>query len=72
MQFSISQRTLLDVLNAENELYAARGNQYAGLYAVTTGELRVLAAMGKLLETFGVDLNATPPDGSARVREAAR
>lgn len=58
LQFSIGQRTLLDVLNAENELFTAKSNQSTGLYAVTGGELRVLAAMGKLLETLGVDINA--------------
>ena len=60
LQFSIGRRTLLDVLNAENELFSARGSQYTGMHAVTLGELRVLAAMGKLLETLGVNLDATP------------
>ena len=66
LQFSIGQRTLLDVLNAENELFSAKSSQYAGLIAVTFGELRVLAAMGKLLESLGVDLAATPPTGRER------
>ena len=65
-QFSIGQRTLLDVLNAENELYSARGGEYSGSYAVTLGELRVLAAMGKLLEALGVNANATPQTRLAR------
>lgn len=60
LQFSISQRTLLDVLNAENELFAAKSSQYAGLLAVTIGELRVLSAMGRLLDTLGVEVDATP------------
>ena len=59
-QFSIGQRTLLDVLNAENELFSARGSQYSGSYAVTLGELRVLAAMGRLLEAIGVGVDAVP------------
>ena len=58
LQFSIGQRTLLDVLNAENELYSAKSSQHTGLYAVALGELRVLAAMGRLLATLGVDLDA--------------
>jgi adhesin transport system outer membrane protein len=66
LQFSIGQRTLLDVLNAENELFAAKSSHYTGLLAVTIGELRVLAAMGKLLQALGVDLNATPPAGKER------
>ncbi len=70
LQFSIGQRTLLDVLNAENELFAARSSEYTGAYAVTLGELRVLAAMGRLLETLGVDINA-PPRTQFAEREAA-
>ena len=57
LQFSIGQRTLLDVLNAENELFTARSSQYTGAYALTLGELRLLAAMGRLLETLGVSVN---------------
>ena len=56
LQFTIGQRTLLDVLNAENELFTARSNQYTVASAVTAGELRVLATMGRLLDTLGVDL----------------
>jgi len=65
LQFSIGQRTLLDVLNAENELFAAKSSQYTGLSTVTFGELRVLAAMGRLLETLGVNINATPGSAGA-------
>ncbi len=70
LQFSIGQRTLLDVLNAENELFAAKSSQYTGSYAVAVGELRVLAAMGKLLETLGVDVDPTPQ--SRKERQDAR
>ena len=58
-QFRIGQRTLLDVLNAENEQFAARGAVVSGLYAVSSGEARVLAGAGKLLEALGV---ALPPE----------
>jgi adhesin transport system outer membrane protein len=61
LQFSIGQRSLLDVLNAENELFSARSSQYTGAYTVTVGELRVLAAMGRLLNTLGVDVAPPPP-----------
>ena len=61
LQFSIGQRTLLDVLNAENELFAARSSLYTGAYSVALGELRVLAAMGRLLETLGVPLDPPVP-----------
>src|SRR5205085_1087491 len=55
-QFSIGQRTLLDVLNAENELYTARGNALNGLLQVSADEVRVLGAMGQLATALGVAL----------------
>jgi adhesin transport system outer membrane protein len=53
-QFGIGQRSLLDVLNAENELYNARGNALNGELAVTADELRVLAAAGTLVNALGL------------------
>ena len=60
-QFSIGQRTLLDVLNSESELYTAKSTLYSGLWAVTAGELRVLSSMGRLLDTLGITVS--PPSG---------
>ena len=56
LQFQLGQRSLLDVLNAENERYTAVSNYIAGVAAVNAGELRVLASIGRLLETLGVAL----------------
>jgi adhesin transport system outer membrane protein len=53
-QFSIGQRSLLDVLNAESELYNARANALNGLFAVSADELRVLAAVGTLVNALGL------------------
>lgn len=53
-QFSIGQRSLLDVLNAENELYNARGTALNGLLGVSADEMRVLAAMGQLVVALGL------------------
>lgn len=53
-QFSIGQRTMLDVLNAENELFTAKSSLYSGLSAVTAGELRVLASLGRLIDALGL------------------
>jgi adhesin transport system outer membrane protein len=53
-QFSIGQRSLLDVLNAENESFAARSNYVSGDFAVSVGAYRLLAAMGRMLEHLGV------------------
>jgi outer membrane protein, adhesin transport system len=66
-QFSIGQRSLLDVLNAENELYTARGNALNGLLGVSADEIRVLSAMGRLMSTLGISL----PE-EAKVDDGAR
>ncbi|WP_375753962.1 TolC family outer membrane protein [Vibrio sp. HN007] len=55
-QYRIGQRTLLDLLNTENELFEARKNyldaKYDGLYA----KYRVLNATGTLLDALLVDI----------------
>ena len=57
LQFQLGQRSLLDVLNAENERFNAVASFIAGRAAVTLGEIRLLASLGHLLEALGV----TPP-----------
>lgn len=54
LQFQLGQRSLLDVLNAENERFNAVGGYIAGRAAVTVDELRLLASMGRLLEALGI------------------
>lgn len=66
-QFTIAQRTLLDVLNAENELFTARNAESSSRYAVAVSELRVLAAIGRLLPTLGIN-NAAAPGGAEIAR----
>lgn len=53
-QFSIGQRTLLDLLDSENELYTARSNYIDGQYVEMFARYRLLADMGKLVESLGV------------------
>lgn len=60
-QFSIGQRTLLDSLDAENEYFTARSNYVTGQYVELFGKYRVLASMGKLLES----LQVAPPAEAA-------
>jgi len=57
-QFGIGQRSLLDVLNAEAELYNARGDALNGQVAVAADEIRVLAGVGTLVKSLGI----TPGD----------
>ena len=53
-QFEISRRTLLDLLNAEDELFNARSNLTAGAYDDLTNVYFVDASKGILAGKFGV------------------
>ena len=53
-QFTIGKRTLLDLLDTENEYYQARRAFYNGFFDLTVAKARTLAGMGKLLTTMGV------------------
>ena len=53
-QFSIGQRTLLDLLDSENELYTDRSNYVEAEYIDLFSRYRLMADMGRLLETLGV------------------
>lgn len=56
-QFSLSQRTLLDLLDSENELFTARRRYTEVRYIEEFSMYRVLAAMGDLLRKH----NVVPP-----------
>ena len=53
-QFDLGTRSLLDLLDAENELYATLGRQITAEHAKTFAAYRVLAVGGELLKTVGV------------------
>jgi adhesin transport system outer membrane protein len=53
-QFSIGQRTLLDLLDSENELYTARSNYIDGQFVEMFARYRLLADMGTLVSSLGV------------------
>jgi adhesin transport system outer membrane protein len=55
-QFRLGLRTLLDVLNTENELFNARSALVNGVYAVEADSYRLFAGTGRLLEVLGVAL----------------
>ncbi len=55
-QFNIGQRTLLDLLDSENELYGAKTAYVTGKYTELLGTYRVLNAAGCLTETLGIEL----------------
>lgn len=53
-QFSISRRSLLDVLDAQNELFVSRSNVLNSDFAQKFAVFQLLALQGKLLDTLGV------------------
>ncbi len=53
-QFEVAQRTLLDVLDAENELFVAEGQLITAQTNEQLASYRILAVGGMLLETLGV------------------
>jgi adhesin transport system outer membrane protein len=65
-QFDIGQRSLLDLLNAENELYTAK-RAYANAEAdLLVAQARTLAATQRLTSQLGLvrpDAGITPPSG---------
>jgi adhesin transport system outer membrane protein len=53
-QFNIGKRTLLDLLDTENEYYQAQRAYFNGFFDLTVANARTLAGMGKLMTTMGV------------------
>lgn len=53
-QFDIGQRTLLDVLDSENEYFEASRAYANAEYDIALADARTLAAMGQLMQTLGV------------------
>lgn len=55
-QYRIGQRTLLDLLNTENELFEARKDYLDAHYAEQYAKYRVMNATGNLLDALLVDV----------------
>jgi adhesin transport system outer membrane protein len=64
-QFEIGQRGLLDLLDADNELYLASDNLITAKYAEVFANFRLLATMGSLQKTLGI----TPLDSATQMKE---
>lgn len=54
-QFELDRRTLLDVLDAQNELFVSRSNAVNAQYLEILAVYRILALQGRLLPTLGVN-----------------
>jgi adhesin transport system outer membrane protein len=59
-QFDIGQRTLLDLLDTENEYFEARRAYVNASYDYALAHGRTLAAMGRLLKALNVSREALP------------
>lgn len=55
-QFNLGKRTLLDLLDNENELFEAKRSKSEAWYDHLLAQYRILAAMGMLKEHLGVEL----------------
>lgn len=65
-QFNIGQRTLLDLLDSENELFTSSVDYLDGQRLLSVGMYRIINSMGALTDYLGITLpNAanTHPDG---------
>ncbi|MEK8033707.1 TolC family outer membrane protein [Ideonella sp. DXS29W] len=66
-QFDIGQRSLLDLLNAENELYTAKRSYAMAVADRDIAIVRTHAAMGTLVAALGLarpDTDSVAPDGA--------
>lgn len=60
-QFDIGRRSLLDVLDSENEAFQAERAYTSGLYDLQIARLYTLHGMGELLNTLSLSDEAIPP-----------
>ncbi|MBF8273307.1 MAG: hypothetical protein HW380_2412 [Magnetococcales bacterium] len=58
-QYGVGERTLLDLLDVENELFSARNSLVTEHYQELAARHRVLANMGQLLRTLSVGIPST-------------
>ena len=67
-EFEIGTRTLLDILNTQNELFQAEADLVGGRLVRTFTEYRLLAVSGIMLSTLGIEPpeDATPYAASGR------
>ncbi|HET7526119.1 MAG TPA: hypothetical protein VFK10_09275, partial [Burkholderiaceae bacterium] len=67
----IGQRSLLDLLNSENELYTARRSYANADYDRLFAQARVLAAAQQLTQRLGLRAPMSPADAAADASWAA-
>jgi adhesin transport system outer membrane protein len=55
-QFNIGQRSLLDLLDTENEVFSSKNSMITAKYDYLVAQYRLLSGMGEMLELLKVDL----------------
>ncbi len=68
-QFTVGQRTLLDVLDTQNTVFFTEVSEISARYAQSFANYRLLAAMGGLLDAFDVQPPAQAKAGYRKVRD---
>jgi adhesin transport system outer membrane protein len=53
-QFDIGKRTMLDLMNSENELFQAKSNLTSGQYSLLLAQHRLLSGIGGLTKILGL------------------
>lgn len=66
-QFDIGRRSLLDVLDSENEAFQAQRAYVSGYYDMQITQLHTLRLMGRLLETLAPGAEVAPNLGSINI-----
>lgn len=61
-QFKLNRRSLLDMLNAQNELFISKSNKINAYYSEMFAGYRLLALGGGLLTALGVDRSGIIPE----------
>ncbi len=70
-QFDIGQRSLLDLLDATNELFLSRNDLITASYEEMFANYRILAAQGELVQALGVAFPTEATPGEAEFETTA-
>lgn len=65
-QFDRGRRTLLDLLDIQNEIFTSETNLITEEFTIRFGAFRTLATMGKLVQTLGLKLPTEAVKGPAK------
>lgn len=64
-QFNLGKRSLLDLLDSENELYEAKREKAKTWYDHQLSQYRLLVGINRLKDHLGITIPASPGDGEA-------